>query len=446
MAKIGPLLQQTLARIESVPASERVSVISALSARLGIEDGGRLPTMVQRRQPPPKPGETFEEYRHRVDADLQPLNDAVTGGSAQHLILSNSVCCNVSLEQVSGLADLDQIDMLELNPVYNAAQMDQAFVQTGIPALRTSRPDLKGTGIKVALLDSGIDTSHPHLKVHASVSTSGEDVSIPGLHATHCAGSLASRDETFPGIAPDVTLFNIKVLRHTSRGSPANIARGVDEALAFGADILSISLGYNHLPTWSDRGHGWFCPDGNCVLCTAIDNATFLGAIVVAAAGNEHQRAEALRRFGASDSFDTEMTCPGQSRTAISVAAVTKHPFLPAEFSSRGPTAYGASKPVFCCPGVNITSTAPVPRQSDGSLVANPNRTDLFATDSGTSMATPIVAGALALVMQDRRDQGLDTSRDAILQAVRGGALEDLGVPETVLGEGRIDMSSFPLG
>src|SRR5690606_36973046 len=133
-------------------------------------------------------------------------------------------------------------------------------------------------------------------------------------------------------------------------------------------------------------GHGWHCPDGRCPLCTAVDNASAFGAIVCAAAGNEHTRAETLRRFGQGASLDTELCCPGQSRGAICVAALTKRSFLPAGFSSRGPTAWGADKPDLSAPGVNLTATVPVPRLANGVPVGNPVRSELLARASGTSV------------------------------------------------------------
>jgi serine protease AprX len=444
VARVGPLLTSALKRLEAATSpGERSLVLRALEARVGSREEERLAAVVQRRPVRPRRNESWEEFRARIRPDLDAVNAAVAGGAGQPLFLSNAVAGAFTIEQLQGLSDLDRINFVELDPVVNPVAMDDASKNVGAKALRERMPDLTGAGVRVAILDTGVDGAHPFLQVAEAVSTCGEDVSVPGLHATHCAGALASRDEAFPGIAPDVALLNVKVLRHNNRGAQTNIARGIDAALELKADILSISLGFNHLPTWSDRGHGWSCPDGRCPLCTAVDNAVLLGAIVVAAAGNEHARAEALRRFGASNSFDTELTCPGQARRAIAIGAVTKDTHVPAEFSSRGPTSYGRTKPDICGPGVNITSTAPVPRLANGELVPNPLRADLFARDSGTSMATPIVAGAIALILQDRRAKGQSTSQTALMRALKQDALVALGLPANVAGQGRIDLSGF---
>ncbi|MFY9959307.1 S8 family serine peptidase, partial [Pseudomonas sp.] len=273
-----------------------------------------------------------------------------------------------------------------------------------------------------------------------SVSTCGEDFLIPGSHGTHCAGSIASRDSLYRGVAPDVELLNIKVLRHDGSGRHTSIVQGIDAALDLKADIISMSLGFNHLPAWSDRGHGWACPDGRCPLCTAVDNASTFGAIVCVAAGNEHARADALRRMGYGHLIDTELGCPGQARGAITVGAISKRTFLPAEFSSRGPSAYGTEKPDLVAPGINIMSTTPVPRQTDGSLEPTPLRADLFGRKSGTSMATPIVAGVAALLLQQRRSQNQSVTVSAMRKAILD-ATTAMGLPVNVVGVGRVTLS-----
>ena len=302
---------------------------------------------------------------------------------------------------------------------------------------------LTGQGAKVAVLDSGIDAQHAHLNIVDAVSTSGESVDIAGSHGTHCAGSIASRDRVFPGVAPDVELINVKVLRFDGRGSNTSITKGVDEALDRSADIVSMSLGFNHLPTWSNGGHGWSCPDGRCPLCTAVDTAVAVGAVVVVAAGNEHQRAEALRNMGLGNEFDTELGCPGQSRSAITVGALTKRTFLPASFSSRGPTSYNQNKPNLAGPGVNITSTVPVPRNAQGQPIADPPRSTLFDRKSGTSMATPIVAGAAALILQYRRQEGMSIAPRAIRNDLLELATQSMHLPENLVGVGRLNLGLY---
>jgi subtilisin family serine protease len=257
-----------------------------------------------------------------------------------------------------------------------------------------------------------------------SVSVTTESRDIPGEHGTHVAGCIASRDAVFAGIAPGVELIDVKVLHANGSGNVGDVARGIDAALDRGADILSLSLGANHLPTWSENGHGWFCPAGDCELCTAVDNAVALdAATVVVAAGNDRARADALRAQGFGNAFDTELSCPGQAAGAVTVGAVTKRTRIPAGFSSRGPSADGRPKPDIAAPGVNVTSTVAVPRDPFGNPSPDPSRAVLFERMSGTSMATPIVSAIAALKLQRRRMRGEDTSPAAIRAELLGDSV-----------------------
>ena len=317
--------------------------------------------------------------------------------------------------------------------------MNDAVEDVGLPGVRVRHPNLDGRGVIVAVLDSGIDSQHPYLNVADAISTSGQSTDQPGDHGTHCAGSIASTDAFYPGIAPAVRLLDIKVLRANGSGQHTFIAQGVDAALDRGAHILSMSLGFNHRPTWSMNGHGWHCPDGRCPLCTAVDNAVrFDETLVVVAAGNEHQFAEDLRNSGHGGSFDTELGCPGQARRALTVGALTKSTFSLAPFSSHGPSAYGTSKPDLSAPGVNIMSTIVSPKGIKGQ-----QRSDLFARKSGTSMATPIVAGAAALLIQQRLDAGQPWTPDEIRQELLTQHTRVLPFAAHLGGAGRLDLSGL---
>lgn len=446
MARMGPLLRQMLSHLESAgpDLAARERLVAAAHVGAAAEED-RLPLVLQTQPRKPRRGETWPEYKERIARDLEPLGAALAGeGKARPLYLANAIAASLPTAQAAALGDNDAIALVELDPIVNPTVMDDAILDVGIGAFRNRHGSLTGTGVRVAILDSGIDGRHPHLVVADAVSTCGEDVAIPGRHGTHCAGSLASRDPVFPGVAPDVTLLNVKVLRANGTGTNSDITKGIDEALDREADVLSMSVGFNHLPSWSDGGHGWSCPDGRCPLCTAVDHAVAFGAVAVVAAGNEHQRADALRRFGFGNAFDTEYGCPGQARGAITVGALTKRTFLPAEFSSRGATSYsGGSKPDIAGPGVNVMSTVPAPRRPNGTVEPSPARADLFGRDSGTSMATPMVAGAVALLIQHRRAQGLPVNSGAIRGALLAEAAAPMTLPANLVGAGRVDLSRF---
>ncbi len=364
----------------------------------------RLPRQV------PNSGQSWKDYREKSLAQLERIQaqlDIPT--DSEVLIAANSLQIRVAPDQIRALSKSDiDIELLELDPLLPLALMNEVPADIGLGDFRLQHPDSAGHGVTVAVLDSGIDTEHPALDVASSISVCGEPVELPGEHGTHCAGSIASKDAVFRGVAPAVSLLNIKVLSADGNGHPGDVARGVDAALDGGAEVLSLSVGSNHLPVDSDRGHGWTCTNGDCQLCLAIDTAATLdGSVAIVAAGNEHQRAESLRAQGRGAEFDTELDCPGQAREALTVGAITKQTWREAGFSSRGPTAYGTSKPDLVAPGVNITSTVPVPRDAGGNPDSAAPRARLFGRLSGTSMATPIVAGLAALVVEDYKAQGI---------------------------------------
>lgn len=442
--RVGPLLQNVLRRIGGVERALDEREMLAVAAHVGGEAAeGRLPLVVQFGTRRPKQGETWLEFKARIGAEIEPMRELLTKGEGMPLILANSLAASVPAQQALALHNNDDVGLIELDPVMNPLLMDDAIIDVGLSQFQSQVGRLTGRGVRVAVLDSGVDTQHPYLAVAASVSVCGEDVALPGRHGTHCAGSIASKDTVFGGVAPDVDLLNVKVLKRDGSGQYTQVTKGIDAALDLDADVLSLSLGFNHLPAWSDRGHGWACADGRCPLCTAIDNAVALGVIACVAAGNEHSRAESLRRFGYGNTVDTELGCPGQSRGAITVGALTKRTFLPADFSSRGPTAYGETKPDLAGPGVNVMSTVPVPRLPDGRPDPAAQRVDLFSRESGSSMATPIVAGAVALLLEHCRERGDPTTPETIKKLLLAQSTSGLAQPPNVVGEGRLDLARY---
>lgn len=444
MGRIGPLMQTALSRIDDATESEARSMMATMSAE---DHGAEVPAVVQAEIERPLQGESWREYAARTRERLLPLQErleSVFGAPTELLIAANAVKVRPRPDQVPVIAELPQVEVIELDPLLRVTLMNDAIQDVELPPFRANHPGVDGRGVRVAVLDSGIDLHHPYLQVSESVSTCGESDQIPGDHGTHCAGSIASRDSIFPGIAPAVDLINVKVLFADGRGQSTHITRGVDEALERGAQVLSLSLGFNHLPRWSDQGHGWSCADGRCSLCVAIDNAVaFDGVVAVVAAGNEHMRAETLRNFGFGGQFDTELGCPGNARSAITVGALTKKSFLAAGFTSRGPSSYGLAKPDLAAPGVNITSTVPVPRSSQMQPIPNPPRATLFDRKSGTSMATPIVAGAVALLIQLAQDAGKAWNPVSIRQQLLQDATRPTTLPSNLAGVGRLALGGI---
>lgn len=445
--KFGPLLTRAIADMQAAPSAEEATLTAAVWSAEEAAEEQKLPVVVKMPTVAPQQYESWRKYRRRVEQELLPLRDRVAalGIDAYPLFAGNALQANADPDQLRRLAEFGQIDKLELDPLVEVVAMDDSIVDIDLaPYVTRHAPHGKGKGVTVAVLDSGVDTKHPFLRVADSVTTCGESIDIPGSHGTHCAGSIASQDNVFPGVAPEVTLLNIKVLRSNGTGRHTMITQGIDEALDRGADLLSMSLGFNHLPTWSSGGHGWLCTNGHCPLCTAVDNATISdGVVCIVAAGNEHARAETLRQQGNGTAFDTELGCPGQAREAITVAAITKQTFLIAPFSSHGPTSYQTQKPDLAAPGVNITSTIPAPRQPNGTVVPNPPRALLFGRKSGTSMATPIVAGAAALIIQGLKQNGVQWTPAMVRQILTQNAVQAIpALAAHQIGSGRLHLAN----
>ncbi len=233
----------------------------------------------------------------------------------------------------------------------------------GIPGLwRQTR----GEGIKVAVLDTGIAFEHPDLRdaiADAKDFTNSRSgpADVQG-HGTHCAGTIAARQNSTGviGVAPECKLLVGKVLGDNGSGSSNSVAAGVRWAADAGANLISMSL-----------GSSMDSPD----IYQAIKEVTDRGVFVIAAAGNEGPQ---LGTVG----------YPGRYEEVIAVGAIDRRKGI-ARFSSRGPQVD------IVAPGDEILSTYP-PRN--------------LAKLSGTSMATPLVAGVVALMLAKHNIMGSKTT------------------------------------
>ena len=254
---------------------------------------------------------------------------------------------------------------------------------------------ITGRGVRVGVIDTGIDYTHADFgSCSRAQFAAGGCTKIQGgydwvdndsdpidenLHGTHVASIIAANSTT-KGVAPDATLYALRVLDASGSGSSSNIIRAIEWAtdpngdgdLSDHLDIINLSLG-------STLG----TPDS--ADSVAADNAAAAGVVVVAAAGN------AGPEFGTIGS-------PGAARRVLTVGA-SRLDGTVADFSSRGPVRSGElliAKPDILAPGVAICA---------GLLTGlnRPTCTDQEHTAlSGTSMAAPHVAGVAALIKQAR--------------------------------------------
>lgn len=234
-----------------------------------------------------------------------------------------------------------------------------------------------GTGSRVAVLDTGIDSTHPDLtgKVVDSRNFTGTGPAIDGAgHGTHVASTIAGHGAKYKGVAPGAELIIGKVLSDSGSGPWSGIIDGMEWAATEAhADVISMSLGGG--PS-----------DGTDLPAQTVNTLTAqTGVLFVIAAGNSGPRVSTVATPAAADA-------------ALTVAATDKSDKL-ASFSSRGPRVGDlALKPDIAAPGVNISAA-----RAAGTTMGTPVD-DLYTTASGTSMATPHVAGAAAILHQRHPD------------------------------------------
>ncbi|MFD4529732.1 S8 family serine peptidase [Streptomyces sp. NPDC058470] len=296
---------------------------------------------------------------------------------------------------------------ISLDKVVKAA-LDVSVPQIGAPEVWKAGYD--GTGVKIAILDTGIDTSHPDVagKVIAQQNFSTDaDFQDHNGHGTHvastAAGTGAASDGKYRGVAPGAELLNGKVLNSAGSGLTSDIVVGMEWAVEQGADVVNMSLGGTDTL-------------GTDPLEETVD-ALSDQALFVVAAGNSGPAASTIGT-------------PGVAESALTVGAVDKQNVL-ASFSSRGPRFEdGGVKPDVTAPGVNITAAS-----AAGTLPDAPHPTPEYVTISGTSMATPHVTGSAALLAQQHPGWSGQQIKSALVGSTAPG---DYSVFEQ--GTGRVDL------
>ncbi|MET9617169.1 S8 family peptidase [Kitasatospora indigofera] len=270
-----------------------------------------------------------------------------------------------------------------------------------------------GKGVKVALLDTGIDVNHPDFagRIDGTVSfVPGEAFSDLNGHGTHVAstivGSGAASGGDYKGVAPGADLIVGKVLGGAEGyGQDSWVMAGMQWAAESGADVVNMSLGDSY-PT-----------DGSDPMSQTVDALSAqYGTLFVIAAGNAGPES---------------ISSPGAAAWALTVAATDKQDQL-ASFSSTGPLAYsGGMKPDIAAPGVDITA-ARSQEMTDGGQ-------GLYRTISGTSMATPHVVGAAAILAQQHPDWTGAQLKEHLMSTAKG---LDGGYSPYEVGTGRLDVAA----
>ncbi|WP_238334676.1 S8 family peptidase [Kribbella amoyensis] len=260
------------------------------------------------------------------------------------------------------------------------AGLDQSVPQIGGPA--AWQRGFTGKGTKIAVLDTGLDPTHPDLAGRIAQSenfSEAADAVDHFGHGTHvasiAAGSGAASGGKYKGVAHEATLLNAKVLDDFGSGYFSGIIAGMEWAAAQGADVANLSLGS------ADPS------DGTDDLSLAVNRLTQdTGTLFVVAAGNCFFPQPAT------------VTSPAAADDALAVGNLQRDGSLN-DSSCRGPRkGDGALKPEISAPGTDIVAA-----RAAGTSIGDPVG-DSYTTLTGTSMATPHVAGTAALVAQAHPD------------------------------------------
>lgn len=287
----------------------------------------------------------------------------------------------------------------------------------GLQATQVSESSYSGGGIKIAVLDTGLDLTHPDFVgrtiTHKSF-VSGVDVQDLNGHGTHCIGTacgLDSSDSSSPmryGIAYEAEIFVAKVLSNQGSGGDGGILAGINWAIDNGCQIISMSLGAATLPGESYRQ---FYED-------VAQRALRQGTIIIAAAGNDSRNRSTGRRFSPPKPVSSPANCPSIMAVAALDSSLQLAPFSNGSINRQG------GQIDIAAPGVDIYST--------WSTDPNGAKPSTYRTISGTSMATPHVAGIAALHAEATGKRGVELWTVLIQQAQR------LSLPSVDVGNGLV--------
>ncbi len=335
-------------------------------------------------------------------------------------------CCSakLSVENIEHLVK----NCSHIKKVYYDRKMT-TLLDTASPAINSGLlkdNGLTGEGVTIAVIDTGI---HPHEDLKGRIIGFADFINgrnnpyDDNGHGTHCAGDAAGNgslsDGKYQGPAPDANLVGVKVLDKMGTGSLSTVIEGIDWCIQnqaeYNINILSLSLGSDAMESAEDD------PVVNAVE-TAWDN----GMVVCVAAGN-------------SGPAEQTIASPGISPKVITVGAaddtntVERSDDSVADFSSRGPTIDGLTKPDLLTPGVEIISL-----RAPNSFLDKTNKKARvdgnYMSLSGTSMATPICAGVVAQLLQSASDFTPDQVKEQLMNAC-----EDLGQSPNVQGAGYLN-------
>jgi len=359
----------------------------------------------------------------KPDKDRKEVEKAILEADSKKLKyhkLANAYSATVKTKQIKQIAEDPNVDMV-YHDFRVSAYLDDSVVLIGANGLWS---EYDGTGITIAVIDTGVDSNHPDLKnkVVDQVSFIAGETPEDGFgHGTHVAGIIAGNGASYKGVAPGASLMNVKVLDKYGWGTASSIMSGIEYAVDNDADIISMSL-------WA----GIWPPSGNDPLAMTANAAVEAGVTVIVSAGNS--------------GGPFLIGSPATAEKVIAVGATTKLDEI-AFYSSAGPTWDHRIKPEVVAPGgADFIDPDPaglgiVSAKATGSILDM--WYDQYEVDkyyialSGTSMSAPHVSGTAALMMQAHPDWTPDMIKEQLMNT---GV--DVGYDTITQGAGRINALS----
>jgi serine protease AprX len=355
------------------------------------------------------------------------------GGQVRREHRSRWMAVRLPGSAVERLADNPNVEYIAIDAPVSAAAMDASRATAGLPAAPAPESALRGAGVTIAVIDSGV-ARRPELPgLVASVDLVGTlDPTYapagsvdPNGHGTHVAGIMVgngshSQGGALAGIAPAASLVSIRVLDGVGQGNTSTMLAGlqwvIDHKDEYGIRVLNLSL-----------GHPIYEPAEVDPLVQAVEAVWESGIVVVCSAGNTGR-----------DGYGT-ITSPCNSRSVITVGALNDRKTADtgddtvATYSSRGPTLLDlVAKPDLLAPGNKIVSVRSPNSTLDLALptsrvAGDPTRPwDVdYLELSGTSMAAPMVAGAAALMLEQDPTLNPGTVKARLMRSARKGAVGD---------------------
>jgi len=392
-------------------------------------------------------------YMRQLDAAQTELSERITTELPQaqvrwrYRLVTNGLAVALPQSQAEALSRIPGVAEVWPNVRFHTLRDTAGPQQIGADKLWGPNFSTAGNGMKIGIIDDGLQATHPYFnssgfsyppgfpkgdtkyttpkvivqRTFTPPSPTWKFANMPfdpqnSFHATHVAGIAAgdygakALGNTISGVAPNAYLGNYKALTIPTPllgldGNAAEIAAAIEAAVSDGMNVINLSIGEPEVDPSRD------------IVVQALDGAAAAGVVPVVAAGND------FTDFGYGS-----VSSPGNAPSAITVAAATSKDAI-AGFSSGGPTPISQQmKPDLTAPGVDVVSSLPTTTQTWGLL-------------SGTSMATPHVAGAAALLLERHPTWTVADIKSALVQSA-DPVRESNGteVPTTREGGGIVDL------